>query len=30
MDALVRMDSRVEDMVSLLCIGSDDVQIVGI
>ncbi|XP_034677378.1 disease resistance protein RUN1-like isoform X2 [Vitis riparia] len=30
MDALVGMDSRVEDVVSLLCIGSDDVRMVGI
>ena len=30
MDALVGMDSRMEDLLSLLCIGSDDVWFVGI
>ena len=30
MDALVGMDSHIQNMVSLLCIGSDDVQMVGI
>ncbi|RVW15020.1 Disease resistance protein TAO1 [Vitis vinifera] len=29
-DALVGMDSRMEDLLSLLCIGSDDVRFVGI
>ncbi|RVW95666.1 putative disease resistance protein [Vitis vinifera] len=30
MDALVGMDSRMEDLLSRLCIGSDDVRFVGI
>ncbi|RVW79813.1 Disease resistance-like protein DSC1 [Vitis vinifera] len=30
MEALVGMDSHTQNMVSLLCIGSDDVQMVGI
>ncbi|KAJ9687367.1 hypothetical protein PVL29_016023 [Vitis rotundifolia] len=30
MEVLVGMDSRIQDMVSLLCIGSDDVRMVGI
>ena len=30
MDALVGMDSRMEDLLSWLCIGSDDVRFVGI
>ena len=30
MEALVGMDSHIENMVSLLCIGSDDVRMVGI
>ena len=30
MEALVGMDSHIQNMVSLLCIGSDDVQMVGI
>ncbi|KAL6329266.1 hypothetical protein AAG906_015461 [Vitis piasezkii] len=30
MEALVGMDSHIQNMVSLLCIGSDDVRMVGI
>ncbi|RVW29908.1 Disease resistance-like protein DSC1 [Vitis vinifera] len=30
MEALVGIDSHIQNMVSLLCIGSDDVQMVGI
>ncbi|RVW29916.1 TMV resistance protein N [Vitis vinifera] len=30
MEALVGMDSHIQNMVSLLCVGSDDVRMVGI